>query len=589
VRAADSTIDFGMRIPKTPQLLPITMKHPRSPDLCVGFAAAICLAAAAQAQTVKTWVAGAADFYTASNWNGGLPDVTDIALINNAGTATIGATAGDRQLGTIRLGDTEGAAVSGHVIMNGGFLRIGETAGDPKPVIGLSATLSTFIMNGGTIFLDGPDLQPGNTNGKGVNELDWEVGEKGLGRFEMHGNAIFRASDDIKIAENPAGNGTCLIDGNARVSVGSGISISGNGGIEQSMVIGGNALVESGNSMGAGNPEGQTDEGYLTMAFGGSKSKLTIQDQGVLNIRRLTAREGTSLIIVKDRGQFHIFDVLNGKGFIDAQTPPDRPEETGPNSTFASLAPSDGTFILQDDAQMTVNSAQGLGISAPRDPGNTGGTARMTVKDRASLLVEQYLAVGTAAAESSIGAFEIVGPTASVSVGGNLNLACDPDGNPTPGQGTLEVTLTGTTQAKMMVGGIARIANGRLKIKTQAFTPVAGASFAILQAASFDGQFLEVDSSEASLPAGMTWGVTYGADTITIATSGGGGAAALTITSATLNGNNLMLSWTGGTPPFIVQRSNSLASGQWTDVETTSATQTSLPTQGGLGFVRVKD
>ena len=141
--------------------------------------------------------------------------------------------------------------------MNGGLLKIGYTQGDPKAVIGFSATLSTFIMNGGTILFDGPDLPElaGSTSSHGVNELDWEVGEKGLGRFEMHSNAVFRAADDLKIAENAAGHGSCLIDGDARLSVGSGISISGGASdTEQTMVIAGNALVESGNSMGAGSP-----------------------------------------------------------------------------------------------------------------------------------------------------------------------------------------------------------------------------------------------------------------------------------------------------------------------------------------------
>jgi hypothetical protein len=539
------------------------------------------------AQQVRTWVVGAGDFYAPASWDSGLPDLTDIAVINNGGTATIGAAAGDRNLGGLQLGDVAGSPVSGHVVMNGGFLRLGETPGDPKPVIGSGTVLSTFVMNGGTLYLDGPDLSPGNTNGKGVNELDWEVGELGIGRFEMHGDAVFRASDDVKIAENAAGNGTCLIDGNAVLSVGSGISISGGPGIEQSMVIAGNSLVECGNSMGAGNPEGQTDEGYLTMASSGGNSKLTIQDQAVLNIRRLTAREGTSFILVRDRAQFHIFDVFNGRGFIDEQTPPDRPEETGPNSTYASLPPSDATLILQDDAQMTVNSSQGLGISAPRDPGNAGGTARMLVRDRARLRVEQNLAIGTAAAESSIGGFEVRGPEADVSLGGNFNLACDPDGVPTPGSGTLIVTLTGPTQAPVVVGGLARVGNGRLVVRTEGFTPAAGASFVIVQAAGIEGEFLEVDATAAPLGAGAAWGVVYAPDSITLRVTGGP-AAPLLITGVSLTAADVAISWTGGTPPYSIERTTSLATGQWSQLTTTAATQATVPRTGPAAYYRVK-
>ena len=305
--------------------------------------------------TVITWTAAAGDLFAAANWDrNAIPGDADIILIDNAGVATIAAGTGTAALAGIRLGEAQNAPTSGHVIMNGGTLSLSGTAGDPKAVIGNSANLSTFIMNGGTILFDGPDLNPGNTNGKGVNELDWEVGEKGKGRFEMHGDAVFRASDDIKVAENAAGDGSVLIDGNAKVSVGSGISIGSGGTIEQSMVIAGHALVESGNSMGAGSALGQTDEGYLTMAVGDGHSRLTIQDNGVLNIRRLTAREGVSFITVKDHGQFHIFDVFNGKGALGAAASADRPAETGPNSAYGSKASSDATLILQDDAVMIL-------------------------------------------------------------------------------------------------------------------------------------------------------------------------------------------------------------------------------------------
>src|SRR3954469_13711594 len=359
----------------------------------LGLGLASCLV---HAQNVIDWKGTTGDFFDAHNWEGGVvPGVGDVAEINNGGTATIAQNASTFALAGIRLGSVQDGTESGHVIMNGGTLNLSANPGDPKAVIGFSAVLSSFVLNGGTIFFDGPDQFPGQ-NKAGVNELDWEVGEKGMGRFEMHGGAFF-GSDDLKIAENAAGIGYGIIDGASHLAVGSGISVGGGGlGVQEELVIAGNALVEAGNSMGAGNPLGMSDEGYLTMSSGGSNSKLTIKESGVLNIRRLTSREGTSYLEVMDHGQFHIFDVLHGKGFIDANTPPDRPEETGPNSTYAS-APSDATLILRDDAVMTVNSTQGLGISAPRDPGNAGGTARMIIRDRASFRVEQDLKIGTGA------------------------------------------------------------------------------------------------------------------------------------------------------------------------------------------------
>lgn len=485
---------------------------------------ALALASTANAQTVKTWTATAGDFYLDGNWDtGSVPGVTDIASINNAGVATISAAAGTRDLGAIRLGETQDSTESGHVIMNGGTWNLGGTEGDPKAVIGFSTVLSTFIMNGGTIFFDGPAAHPGSKGDDGLNGLDWEVGEKGLGRFEMHNNAVFRAGDDIKVGANTLGSGSVLIDGNAVVSVGSGISVSEGGpSSEQVMIVGGNALIDSGNSMGAGNPEGSTDEGYLTMASGGSTGNLVVQDNAVFNFRRLSAREGTSLITVKNRGQLHIFDVFSGTG----GSPANRPPETGPNSTFVSAAPGDGVLTLQDDAQFTVNSdpesgpTKGLAISGPRDAGNAGGTALMIIRDRASFVVNQDLAIGTGAAESSDGTVEVVGPSVTVLVGGNLSLAVDLEGTPTPGKGTLATTLTGPTHSIVVVTNIGRIANGHLKVKLSGYTPVGGETYTLITAASFDGQFLSTDFTDAPLPTGLSWEVQYNATSVGLKVAG---------------------------------------------------------------------
>src|SRR5687768_16179689 len=88
------------------------------------------------AQTTKTWKSATGDFYDPSNWDSlSVPGAMEIALINNGGTATIAANAGNRALGTLQLGSVEGGTESGHVIMNGGFLTLGANEGDQKAVI----------------------------------------------------------------------------------------------------------------------------------------------------------------------------------------------------------------------------------------------------------------------------------------------------------------------------------------------------------------------------------------------------------------------------------------------------------------------
>lgn len=59
--------------------------------------------------------------------------------------------------------------------------------------------------------------------------------------------------------------------------------------------------------------------------------------------------------------------------------------------------------------------------------------------------------------------------------------------------------------------------------------------------------------------------------------------------SVTRSGNNLTLTWTGGTGPFKVQRKNALTDATWTDVTTTSERTASVPIQGTTGFFRITE
>ncbi|HET6408628.1 MAG TPA: hypothetical protein VFG14_12155, partial [Chthoniobacteraceae bacterium] len=477
------------------------------------------------AQNFVEWTGSNGDFFDPTHWVGGaIPTPADIALINNGSTATIGTTAGVRTIAGLHIGNVNDGTESGHVVMNGGTLVIQTTSlDDPNQVlIGEGTVLSTFIQNGGTIMLDGPETGLLNTGFKGLRETDWEVGLRGMGRFEMHNDAKFFASDDLKIAENAEGAGSVLMDGNSYLAVGSGVSISSGGTNEQILTLAGNARLDSGNSMGAGNPLGGTDEGYITLAIGEGHGTLVVQDNAVINFRRLSAREGTSTVTVKNNGQLHIFDVLNGGGTNAAS----RPAETGPNSTFGSAATSVGTFTLQDDAVMTVNSdpaagpTKGLGISAQRDAGNAGGKMSLVIRDRASLAIEQDLMLGTGAdATTSDGTLEIVGGAATVNIKGNLNMAVDLDGNiptldQTPAKSTLSAVITGSTHSAVQVGGIARIANGQLKVALNGFTPVDGTTYTLIDGGTIEGTFASTDFSGAVLGQGLSWQVEYAPDAV---------------------------------------------------------------------------
>ncbi len=544
---------------------------------------------ALQAQNYVDWVATTGDFHTASNWTPPtVPGVDEIVVINNAGTATIASTAGDRALSSVLLG--ESGSQSGHIIMNGGFFRIGATQADPKVNIGKGSVESSFIMNGGTIYFDGPDepSMAGSREDAGINELDWEVGETGMGRFEMHGDSVFRVGDDLKIAENAAGQGYCLIDGNARLSAGSGIAVSSGGTAEQMLIIGGNAVVDSGNSMGAGSPEGHTDEGYLTLSIGGGRATVTVQDDATFNFRVLSSRQGVTVFTVKDRGQVHIFDVFAGRGFIDDLTPPDRPAQMGGfRSSLSSGPATDSTLILQDEAEMTVNTEYGLAISGPRDAaGNEGGKAVMIVRDSASFRIEQSLAIGTGNQSSTTdGTLEVRGPDATVSIGGNLNLAVNPDGNvPTtdqvPGKATLHAVITAATHSTVKVEGIARIGQGILKVSLDGYTPRGGEVYPLIQGGTIDGEFLEVDGSAAPLAEGLSWEIEYGTDAVLLKVAGGPQTTTLLIG---LEGNQITLSWEGG---GSLEQAESLTGG-WNAVAGATSPHT-VEAAGSAAYYRIR-
>ena len=58
--------------------------------------------------------------------------------------------------------------------------------------------------------------------------------------------------------------------------------------------------------------------------------------------------------------------------------------------------------------------------------------------------------------------------------------------------------------------------------------------------------------------------------------------------SATLSSTNINLNWSGGTPPFIVERADALPAGPWNDILTTSLQNASVPMTNPAGYFRVR-
>jgi hypothetical protein len=65
-------------------------------------------------------------------------------------------------------------------------------------------------------------------------------------------------------------------------------------------------------------------------------------------------------------------------------------------------------------------------------------------------------------------------------------------------------------------------------------------------------------------------------------------AGSLQLTGITMSGGNVVLAWTGGTPPFVVQQKTSLSAAQWQSVVTNPASPATLPTAGAAAFFRLQ-
>ncbi|MCC6232574.1 MAG: hypothetical protein IT580_08015 [Verrucomicrobiales bacterium] len=81
------------------------------------------------------------------------------------------------------------------------------------------------------------------------------------------------------------------------------------------------------------------------------------------------------------------------------------------------------------------------------------------------------------------------------------------------------------------------------------------------------------------------WTETLAVDNIRV--TAGVAASPLTLGKPTLAGTDLVLTWTGGQPPYDVEQATAL-SGGWTKVLTTSSTTANVPRSNPAGFLRVR-
>lgn len=481
------------------------------------------------------WTGGTDNnFFNDSNWTSGAPSSTDDLAIIDGGSnlpATISADTGTVEIGAVSLGRLD---AGGHVVQNGGTLVIfGDDIGEESQIGDTAEENSSWIMNGNSVILyDDPLGADGDGLDSDGTGKDFDVGknlpEGFAGRLELHDNAILRISDDLKIADGDAGHGEVFLDGNSQITVGSGISASGT----TSITVAGNALLLTGNSAAPGDMNlGRTDEGYLTLSTGGEDvANVEIRDSGRLLARTLQQRDGESNVIVRDNGQFHIFDAyenaepnLGNATVVGSVSGPQR------TSHVSSAATAETTITLLDNAIMTIDSDledsgwSGFAMSGGTNSGanSNGGTTTLEIADNATFAIEQDLNMTLGTGDDTTSTLRVRGPNATVTINGDLRMALDDFDDENFGTAILHAELTDRTHSTVTVGGTAVIGNGNLVVTFSDYTPSGGESYQLLTAGEVDGAAFR-ETTLPELSEGLTWDLSIDSTSVLLSILGGG-------------------------------------------------------------------
>ena len=285
--------------------------------------------------TVWTGTAGDGDFFNPGNWTGPVPPITIRPPSQRTKQPPLTPTRhftlalASFSMNYLDLGDsTEATTNQGNLVINNGFIHMSKTSGDAQGIIGWNTNgYSKFVVNGGTVYFNGPD---GNVSGKfgalwlqagagtlvsGVNAINFDsgtsytqasgtynqaAGNGSFGRLELHSNAVMRIATVLKMGDQGVGatnaslsypmvteSGVLIMDGNSELDCGDGFTMGKD--LTSSVVdLSGNAKLVIGNSMGAGNPNGSSQQGYLTAgARASTYSTITVRGNAQLQCMTL--------------------------------------------------------------------------------------------------------------------------------------------------------------------------------------------------------------------------------------------------------------------------------------------------------------
>lgn len=481
-----------------------------------------------------SWTGAAdSDFANPANWSDGVPGTfDDLAIIEGGANlpVQVAADIGTVQVGAIQIG---AEASGGELVQNGGtFIINGDDLGEESAVGILAQAPTRWVLNNdATVLYDLPLSGNGNGLGSDGTGKDFDVGksvpEGAEGILELHDNAVFRISDDLKVADGDGGHGIVIMDGNSRMTVGSGISASG---VSQ-FSISGNALLVTGNSSDPGDDQnGLTNEGYLTLSTDAAgEATITLRENGKIYARTLQQRNGISTIDLADNAEFHVFEVFEysepnpgSATVIGSGQESQRTSHLSQDPTAESYVRLAGSSRMTFDTALEDSAWSGLAISGGnnRGGGSEGGLTEIEILEQATFIVAQDLNMTLGIGETAESTLRVIGPDATVTIGGDLRMALDEFGEETPGEATIEAVLTGPSHSTINVAGTALIANGNLAVRFDGYTPNGGEAYDLLNAGSIDSTAF-ADTVLPTLPDGLSWDLSIGADSVRLTILGG--------------------------------------------------------------------
>jgi hypothetical protein len=600
--------------------------------------------------TVWTGADGTEDFFDPGNWSVLVPDNNNSFNIQSNLTATLDTNSSFNSVGSqvymnyMDLGDSSEATTNqGYMVFNNGFIHMSENAGDVQGIIGWNTNgYSKLVVNGGTVYFDGPD---GNVSGKfgalwmqsfgegsGINGINFDCGTSysqasgtynqsngngSYGRLELHSNALMRVATVFKIgdmgvaATNAAlayplvlESGQIVMDGNSELDCGDGFT-AGKDLTYTTIDLSGNSKLVIGNSMGAGNTNGSSQQGYFTLgARVSTYTALTIRDNAQLQCMTLQSRAPAS-VLVTNNAKFMIYNVLAGSGtikypyessYIAGVDVVANPYGEGTNLIFTVADHATfyvdtwgywGTKATEDVNSNLINGlviGNGAFTGKIRGGSGYGSKGTLVIQDYATLDIRQSLSLGTAFSTSSDGTLQVVGPNTAITIGSNLSLCIGFDNAAATGAtGRLSEFITGPTQSTVTVSNNTLInTQGTLKVTLQGYTPVGGENYLLITnvLGTNDGLFHTFDYSAAPLSPGLIWQPSATTNAVSL--------QVVNTFNVQPSGTNLMVTWTNQGVANVLQFSTNLANG-FTDVVPTATSPYILSPTNAAAFFRLRN